>query len=319
MTWVILVIVVCVLMEGLFSGAEIGFYSVNRLRLRSRVQGGWRGAAVLQTLLDQPDATMITTLLGTNVMVYGASALATDLLSSHEHPELLATLLMTPVILIFGEMIPKDIFHRKADVLMYALARPINVLRVVLSPVTGALRWLVSLVSRGIPAERRDAIFSRAALREWIAESRHEGVLSDYQHALSANVMDLLKKTVLSAMIPLDQTTMIPADLAGDDLRRALREAGHSRLPVFRGSRKNIVGILHALDYICSPEKEASAAGLAHRAVEIRPRGGIHAALIALQAKREHMAIVVNRQGKPTGIVTIKDLVEEIVGELQDF
>jgi len=319
MTWDLVAIAACVLLEGFFSGAEIGFYSVNRVRLRSRVEGGWRGAGMLHRLLEQPGATIMTTLVGTNVMVYAATALATGLLQGYLYAELLATLVMTPVILVFGELIPKDIFRRKADTWMYALAGPIDRLRWLLTPVTAALRGLVRLVTGGAASRDRGAMFSRAALREWIAEGRQDGVLSDYQHALSANVLDLLKKRVLPAMIPLDKVEMVSAELSGGALREALRAMGHSRVPVYRGSRKNVVGILHALDYICASEPDRSAADLAHRAVEVKPRGGVHAALVALQRNREQMAIVVNRAGKPAGIVTVKDLVEEIVGELQDF
>jgi len=319
MTWPVLAIALYVLMEGVFSGSEIGFYSVNRLRLRSRVQAKWRGAAVLQALLDRPAATMMTTLLGTNAMVYAATALATELLSGNAHAELLATLIMTPVIFVFGEMIPKDIFRRKADSLMYSLSGPIDALRFLAWPATAALQGLVLLVTGGLSDRRRGAMFSRAALAEWIAEGRREGVLSDYQHVLAANVMGLLRRTTLAAMVPLDRAKMVRADSAGEDLRKAILEAGHSRMPVFRGSRKNIVGILHALDYIRSADKNRSAADLARPAVHVRPRDGIHAALVALQRGRQHMAVVLNRDGRPTGIVTVKDLVEEIVGELQEF
>ncbi len=319
MTWPILAIAVYVVMEGIFSGSEIGFYSVNRLRLRSRVQAKWRGAAVLQAMLDRPAATMMTTLIGTNVMVYAATALATELLSGRRHAEILAALIMTPIIFVFGEMIPKDIFRRKADSLMYFLAGPIDALRLLVWPITAALRGLVLLVTGGLSARRRVTMFSRAALTEWIAEGRREGVLSDYQHALSANVMGLLRRSTLAAMIPLDRAKMVRAGLTGEELRKAVQKVGHSRMPVFRGSRKNIVGILHALDYIRSADKNRSAADLARPAVHVRPRAGIHAALVALQRARQQMAVVLNRDGRPTGIVTVKDLVEEIVGELQDF
>jgi len=319
MTWVITAIALCVLTEALFSGSEIGFYSVNRLRLRSRVEGGWRGATVLQSLVDKPDATMMTTLLGTNLMVYAASALATGLLSTHRHGELIATLVMTPILFTFGEMIPKDLFRRKADQLMYVLAGPIDAFRVLAWPITAGLRAVLSALTSRLAVEQRGTMFSRAALREWIAEGRHEGVLSEYQHALSANVMDLLEKKISTAMIPLDQTKMVAADVAGEDLRRALAQTGHSRLPVYRGSRQKIVGILHALDYICSADQGRSAADLARPPLKVEARDGIQAVLVALQRHRHQMAVVLNRRGKPTGIVTVKDLVEEIVGDLQDF
>jgi len=319
MIWVVFAIALCVLMEGLFSGAEIGFYSVNRLRLRSRVEAKSRRAAVLQALLDTPDATMMTTLIGTNIMVYAASALATELFGGYGSPELLATLVMTPVVFVFGEMIPKDIFRRRADSLMYFLAGPIDALRSLLWPVTTVLRWLVLLVTGGKLGERRDSVFSRAALREWIAEGRREGVLTDYQHALSANVMDLMKKKVSAAMVPMDAVTVLSVDLAGEELRDAVKHAGRSRLPVVSGPEMSIVGVLHTLDYIRAAEKNLPLGDLVRRAVEVEHTDGITSVLVALQRARGQMAIVLDDAGRPAGIVTVKDLVEEIVGELQDF
>jgi len=317
MMWILLVILACVLMSGLFSGAEIGFYSVNRLRLRSRVEAGQRGAAVLQALLDRPGATIMTTLIGTNIMNYLASAMATNMLRGHRHSGLLATLILTPIILIVGEMIPKDIFHRKADSLMYVLARPIQALRWLLSPLTWAFQGIVSLVTAGKVSSHGGSIFSRAALGEWIAEGRREGVLTDYQQALSVNVMGLLRKSVSSVMIPVEAATTVRGDLSGAALRSVIRQAGYSRLPVVSGPENDIVGILHALDYVFSTSEKASAVELARKAVRVRHTDQIAAALVALQRERQQMAVVAGDDGRPVGIVTVKDLVEEIVGELR--
>lgn len=319
MIWIFGSIIVCVLMEGLFSGAEIGFYSVNRLRLRSRVETRSRRALVLRKLLSTPDTTMMTTLIGTNVMVYAASALATALFGNFESPALITTLVLTPVIFVFGEMIPKDIFHRRADSLMYVLAGPIDVLRVLVWPVTTALRGVVWLVTAGRPPESNDSAFSRAALAEWIAEGKREGVLTDYQQALSANVMGLMKKRVSAAMIPIGEAAVLSAGLDGPELRNAVRQAKHSRLPVVSGPEISIVGILHTLDYIRAAKSNAPLGELVRPALDVRHSDGITAVLVALQRARGQMAIVLDDAGKAVGIVTVKDLVEEIVGELQDF
>jgi putative hemolysin len=319
MIWIIAVIVVCVLMGGLFSGAEIGFYSVNRLRLRSRVEAKSRRAVVLRKLVDRPDTTMMTTLIGTNLMVYAASALATGLFSGLRNPELIATLVMTPVIFVFSEMIPKDVFHRRADSFMYYLAGPIDALRLLVWPLTTVLRGLVWLVTGGKSAEQSGAAFSRAALAEWIAEGRREGVLTDYQQALSANVMGLMQKEVSSAMIPIGEAAVLSAGLAGGDLRDAVRQARHSRLPVVTGPEMSIVGVLHTLDYILAEKSSPPLGELVRPAIEVGHHDGITAVLVALQRARGQMAVVVDDGGRPAGIVTVKDLVEEIVGELQDF
>ncbi len=319
MIWVISAFAVYVLLSGLFSGSEIALYSVNRLRLRSRVEAGWRGAHVLHGLLEKPDTTVMAILIGNNITIYAVSALATELLGAHQHAELLAALLVTPIIFTFGEMLPKDFFRRKADAVMYSLAGPLDALRFLFLPVVVVLRALASLVTRFLPAEQRGTVFSRAALREWLAEGHREGALSGYQHTLAANVMGLLKTAVSSAMVPLNATTTLRAELAGDDLNNAVKQASHSRLPVFSGPEKRIVGILHTLDYICLAEQNPSAGELVREAVKVKHTDGITAVLFTLQRERQQMAIVINDEDEPIGIVTVKDLVEEIVGELKDF
>ncbi len=319
MTAVLVAIALCILVEGVFSGSEMGFYSVNRLRLRARVAAGRRDAAVLQRLLEQPDATVITTLIGTNLMIYAATALATELLSTRPNAEFLTTIVMTPIIFVCGEMIPKDIFHRRADALMYVLAGPVDAFRVLVWPAIVVLRRLAVLLSGGVAVKRRSSLLSRTALSEWIAEGRREGVLSPYQQALSANILGLTRKHVASAMFPIDRVAGIPADLSGEELRRAVRDAGHSRLPVFTASRDKVLGILHVLDYARAMDKNPSVCDLVRPAVIVRPTHGIHAALVELQRARQQIAVVVDRDEKPVGIVTMKDLVEEIVGELHSF
>ncbi len=319
MIWILAGIALCVLAEGFFSGSETAFYTVNRLRLRSRVEAGWPGAVTLQRLLDRANITIMTTLIGTNTMVYAASALATELLRERRHAGLLATLIMAPIAFLFGEMIPKDIYRRRADTLMYRLARPIDICRILVSPILLVLRGLVAIVTHPVPAEQRGTALSRAALREWIAEGTREGVLSGYQQALAGNVMDLLQKKVSSVMIPLSKTVTVPATLSGSELRQALLPPGHSRLPVVDPQSKTIIGILHVLDYICAQSPNPSARALAHEAVHVKHSDGVTAVLVALQRRRQHVAIVDDDRAKPVGIVTVKDLVEEIVGELREF
>ncbi|MFO7899894.1 MAG: CNNM domain-containing protein, partial [Planctomycetota bacterium] len=306
MGWILFTIAVCVLVEGFFSGSEIGFYSVNRLRLRSRLEADWRGARVLQRLLDRPDETIMTTLIGTNIMVYAASALATELLGTSSHPELYVTAIMTPIIFVFGEMIPKDLFRRHADALMYRLAGPVDALRAIVWPAIVVLRWLAALLTGRLRRERRTLLLTRTALTEWIAEGHREGQLSEYQQALSVNVMGLLRKSVAAAMVPIDEVEAIPAGQRGAQLRQALRNAEHSRVPVYDGSRERVVGILHGLDYVRAAAEDPTAAELAHEPVRVLETDRVQVALVRLQRQRELMALVSDDAGRCRGIVTIK-------------
>ncbi|MFO7899893.1 MAG: CNNM domain-containing protein [Planctomycetota bacterium] len=318
MTWGILAIAVYLALSGLFSGSEIGLYSVNRLRLRSRVEGGQPQARILRDLIDRSESTITAILVCNNITIYAVTAIATELLGARTHPELMATLLMTPVIFLFGEMAPKEIFRSNADVIMYRLAGPLDALRVLLLPVTAGLQGLARLVTGGLHGRRRRQRLSRAWLRQCIAEGRREGVLSAYQHRLTANVMRLPGTSAGQAMTPLRHVEMIEADAAGADLGETLRRARHSRLPVYQGSPERVRGVLHAMDY-ATADGRRPAQELARAPVTVGTDDAVTAALVTLQRGHQQMAVVTDPLGRAAGVVTVKDLVEEIVGELDAF
>ncbi|MFW6158447.1 MAG: hemolysin family protein [Planctomycetota bacterium] len=318
MIWGILAIAIYLALSGLFSGSEIGLYSVNRLRLRSRAEAGQPQALVLRDLIGRSEPTITAILVCNNITIYAATAIATELLGAHAHPELMATLLMTPVIFLFGEMVPKEIFRSNADGVMYRLAGPLDALRVLLLPVTAGLQALARLVTGGLDSRRRRQRLSRAWLRQCIAEGRREGVLSAYQHRLTANVMRLSETSAGQAMIPLRDVEMIEADTTGANLEGTLRRARHSRLPVYQESPERVYGVLHAMDY-ATADGPRPAHELAREPVTVGADDAVTAALLTLQQAHQQMAVVTDPLGRAAGVVTVKDLVEEIVGELDAF
>lgn len=317
----IFAIALFVILEGFFSGSELALCSLNRVRLQSRVESGWPGAKLVQRLLDRQDTTIMTTLIGTNLMVYASSALCTNLYDSagFSRPQVLTTLTMTPIIFLFGEMLPKDICYRNADFISYRVAKFLYGVKIIFMPLIMILEVIVHFFTRRAPAEQRSVALSRSALREWVAEGTREGVISPYQNILFANVMELFRRQIDSTMIPLNKAIMVRTDSSGEILRLMILTGGKSRLPVFDQKTKRVVGILNSLDLIFSKSPDVTAGELARPSVIVKASDSVTSGLLTLQKARQHMAIVEDNEGKTVGIVTIKDLVEEVFGELQEF
>ncbi len=301
---------------GFFAGIETGFYSVSSLRLRLRLRSGRRDAAVLRSLLERLDETVVTTLIGTNIALYAATAVATQLWTAHNHAELWATLSMTPLIFVFSEMFPKDLFRNKADSLTYRFAGPFDAFRSIVWPLTTALRWLVSAFTSRIPAEERHEALARLSTGHVLARTRRQQLGAAYHAALSSRATRLLGQEVRSAMVPLREVSMIEADLCGDKLREAARDAGHSWLPVFQDSRTNILGILDVFDCVSSAPDDATAGDRARPAPRFLPNESAATVLLALRGEYSDMALIVDDDGDPIGIVTARDLAVAVLREL---
>jgi CBS domain containing-hemolysin-like protein len=223
---------------------------------------------------------------------------------------------MTPIIFVLSEMFPKDLFRRKADSLTYRLAGPFDAFRLLVWPVTAVLRGLVAALTRGIPAEERGEALAHLSPGYVLAQTQRREAGSAYQAALSGGAIRLLGREAGSATIPLRKVAMVEADLRGAELRNAVREAGHSWLPVFQSSRANIVGILDVFDCVSGAPDEASAGERARPAPRFHPSESATTVLLAIQSEGGDLALIVDDEGAPIGIVTARDLADGILREL---
>ena len=314
-----------------FSGSETGAYRVNRVRLRLANERGRRGAGALSELVRDMPGLICVTLIGTNTSVYTATALATGLWESAMGPslwaELLATLSLAPVLLVFAEVLPKNIFNAEADRLMYAGA---PVLRA-----CGAAFRAIGLVAilKGISrlwtrlAQRRradgrpavDPFPAQARLRSIMRDSAAEGIVTPYQNELVEKIINLRNVHVGDAMVPAAQVRSVRQDVGSDELFRVIGDCRFNRLPVMDPTDRDVVGVLAVYDLLqgLAPGEEPDLARFSRPAVILSPAMTVTQAIFALQRNRAAMAIVRSPEGRYVGIVTLKDLVEEIVGELE--
>jgi len=316
-----LVLVLSVALAGFFSGSETGFYSLNRIRLRFRLEHGWPGAAQLRKLTDEPELAISTMLVGTNIMVYLATVVCARRLGEMGlggRADLYSSLIMPPVLLIFAEIIPKSLYRCRADTLMYKTAGLLGACKAVFFPLLVLLRELVRVLksfARGGGFERGD-VFTTEKLRFVLSEGTALGVLSSYQQAMANNVLRVKSLNVRRAMVPLERVVMVPDAASLGELYEALRQHRFSRIPVYSERRDNIVGVINVID-VMSAQGRAPVQALTRHCPLLDARLSVAEALYTLQRARQQMAVIVERDGGARGIVTVKDLVEEIVGELR--
>ncbi len=321
--WLI-VAVVGVLASGFYSGCETGIYCVNRIRLRLRSDAGERRALRLQRLLADEQNLLAVALIGTNVFNYLTTAVVARLFSEttgfgDEQLELVTAAVVTPIIFVFGEVVPKNLFQRDADGLMYPAAAGLAVSDVLfrLSGVVRLLRALAGrLIGRVQPGEppphpfhpRREVV---SLLREGVAE----GIMTSQQSEIIDRVMNLLAVRVGSAMIPRQRMATVHADVTREQFMRLVREHNFSRLPVYRDDPARIIGVVSVLDVLAA-RTQAPVASFVREPFTLRPEEPVPSALFQMRRARSAMAIVTDRTGHCLGLATVKDLVEEIVGEL---
>ena len=318
-------IFLCLIGAALFAGSETGVYSLGALRLRHRRSLGIVRAERLGRLMEHPETLLITFLVGNNLVVDLASVQTTILFQNWYSPtaaELAATLVLTPAVLILGEMAPKDILRQRADDFVYGLSGFISAMRWLLHPVVWPLRQLSRALVRwlNLADTSSEALFTVRRLEFYLERGQQQGVLSDTQDELARNVLKLRQARLRDVMIPLAKLRMLDTTAGRAEIEGMFRAHRHGRLPVFRRRRHDIVGVVRVLDVILSPEgKDFEAKDLMRPIPALSLDTSIDEAVQILRRSGQLMASVYRTPGKALGIVTLKDLVEQIVGELKSW
>lgn len=303
--------------SSMWSGVETGCYTLNRVRLSVRASSGDRAAKRLQKSLDKPDTLLSTLLVGNNISNYMGALGATAFLAGLGYDEaeivVVNTLVLTPLVLIFCESLPKETFRRASDTLTYRFAAPLeafsHIFRVLgLVPL---VVWLGRAIGRlfGLSSSA-ELVGSRERIATLLKEGSASGAISDTQSTLIDRASAFTRATVGQEMIPWARVRTISADMPAEQAMRAVVAAGHAAFPlVDRAGR--VQGTARAIDVLLDP----GAAIQSHRLtpVLVREETRVVEALRLLQAAGQTLAIV-ERTGKPVGIVTVKDLVEPLVG-----
>ena len=314
-------VIAFMLTAAFFSGSETGLYCVNRLRLRLLAERGNHSARLLQNAVRRQRSIISTILVGTNIGLYMATTLVTQMLYPHfqQRSQFIAGVLLPPVLLIFADMMPKTLMQKHADRMMYYNILPLRLFEVIFYPLAALLRTasaLPHLIFRKSRSRRPPAV-TPESFRLYLREGADQGVLSGFQRAMAMNILRMRNMPLSKAMIPLERAVMISVDASEQELMALLKAHRYSRIPVFRKQRAEVVGVLNVLDIVLVGSEPPPLADIIREPVRLEQTMPVSEALRRMREQRQPFAVVVDETGSAVGLATIKDLVEEIVGELR--
>ena len=312
----------CLVATMFFSAAEMAFIAANRPRLRHLAEQGSATAAAYLEAFRHPERVLSTAMMGVTVAhIVAASATTWSLLPRLGGlAPLVVTLVLTPVMLVFGEIIPKAVARAWATSLILRLYRPLLWTSVVLMPFVAFANLVVGLTLRlyGVRQADTRAFVSREELKALLQMEPGEAEVTTQEAELIDNIFDLGDTTVREVMVPLVEVAMLPDSASPQDAIALIQERGFSRLPIYRQRETNIVGIVAAMDLLSRGAEAATLDELKRPPYYVPETKRIDDLLREMQRSRAHMAVVVDEYGGSTGVVTLEDILEQIVGEIHD-
>ncbi|HEX5441581.1 MAG TPA: hemolysin family protein [Ktedonobacterales bacterium] len=313
------------IVAAISAGAETALTSVNRLRIRNLAEEGDAKARRITKLLQKPQSFLTTILVVSNVAVITGSTLATIIAVDLDFngAEVISTALLSLIVLIFCEITPKSIAVLAPERWARWLVRPVETIMFVLRPLVVALTWVTSGMVRlfgGRGSHYSTQFVTEDELRLLVEVGEEEGVLEEEEREMIDNVFELSDTAVREIMVPRIDMVTVEAD---DDIRAATQlilQGGQSRIPVYEDSIDNIIGVLYAKDLlrIYAQDQQATIREMVRPPFFVPESKRLDDLLREMQSQRVHIAIVVDEYGSVAGLVTIEDLVEEIIGDIQD-
>jgi CBS domain containing-hemolysin-like protein len=310
------------LVTAIFSAAEMSFIAANRVRLRHMAEGGNRTAVRYLDAFRSPERLLSTAMMGVTIAHITASSVATWVLLPvvGGAAAILVTLALTPIMLVFGEVIPKAVARERATGLILWLFPVIETLGRLLTPLTwGAnalVGWALSLVGRQRTSTRQ--FVSREELKLLLQMEPEEADVTVSEAEMIDKIFDLGETAVREVMVPLVDVAALPETASPADVVRLIQERGFSRIPVFTDRVFNIVGVVTAMDLLRRGAEAPDLRALMRPATYVPETKRIDDLLREMQKNRLQLAVVVDEYGGAVGIVTVEDIVEEVVGEIRD-
>jgi len=316
-------LVFLLLLSAFFSGSETALTRARRALLRLRSEQGDSGAKKAEQLLDQPERMLSTILLGNNFVNIAASALATTLFVAEygEAGIIYATIAMTAVVLIFAEILPKTIAVAHAESIACKVSGPMSNIQALSSPLITLLMAIIATLKRllRIP-EQAETPLTHKELASMIDISAESGLLDQAREQMLNNSLTLHEVAVKALMTPRKQIRMLDGSLSVAECLKLVNKEPHSRYPVFLGELDNLIGVVHIRDLLKLkyPAMQLSDAIIWKSLSYIPTTKNALAQLFDFQTNHQHLAIIVDEFGDIEGLITLEDIIEEIVGEIHD-
>ncbi|MBP7410386.1 MAG: HlyC/CorC family transporter [Methanoculleus sp.] len=317
----IILFLVCLLLSGFFSSSEVALISITRAKVRALLNQGRKGAKALDTLKRSTDTILITILIGNNIANVAAASLATAIaIGIYGDVGIgIATGVTVVLMLVFGEIGPKMYASRHTEDLALRVARPILYLSKVLYPVL----WVSDQINRQFAFRPgvAEPVVTEEEIKEWIDVGEEEGTIEEQERDMLYSVLRFGDTTVREVMTPRIDVVMIEDASTIENALSIFNETGFSRIPVYHEQIDNVVGLLNVKDVFSAVVRQQTSAMIRELMYEpyfVPESKKIDELLKELQVKKQHMAVVLDEYGSFAGIVTVEDMLEELVGEIMD-
>lgn len=323
-------LIILLSLSGLISAAETSMTAASRGRLHQLERDGDRAAGRVNRLISNQETMIGAILLSNNVINIGASALTTSVLTAAfpgAAGALIATVVMTVLVVVFAEILPKTLAIARADDVARALSIPTYWVVWVFGPLANRAQWVVRQTLRpfGVKLDMGvDVLAAHEEIRGAVEYHHAEGLVESRDRRMLGGVLDLADLDVSQVMVHRKSISMIDADLPPRELVAAALESAHTRLPLYRDDAENIVGVLHAKDLLQAIAladgrmDDLDIAAIAREPWFIPETTNLKDQLNAFLKRQTHFALVVDEYGALQGLVTLEDILEEIVGEIED-
>ena len=325
--FVIFVILLC--FSAFFSGSETALFSLSRIQLHKFRESGAASASLIFEGLRQPRKMLITILLGNELInaaisIVGASMVSGFLPLGVKGQTMAAVAIITPIILVFGEIIPKNAALRFAPQFATAVIWPLHIFQTMVRPLRVAFTWMadrVVLTFGGSP-EKAEPMIMEQEFRRMVDIGSQEGALEEEEREIIHNVFDFTDKVASEIMTPSDRIFSLPVDMPYEKVVDAIRFEKYRRVPFYEGDPRSFVGILHVRDLFSVHRRRKSGDEVQHREMLkpplfIGPSTPLEELLREFQRTQMHMAIVRGEDGAVQGVVTMDDVLEELFGEME--
>lgn len=316
-------LIVLVILSAFFSSAETAFSTVNRVRLRTLAQEDHKGAIRVLHILDQYGKMLSAILIGNNIVNLSASSVATTLAIKLWGSRAIGitTGVLTLIILMFGEIIPKTWARQKAESITLLYSSLIKMLMTVLTPVIFLIdkisSWILHLLH--IDANGNDMSITETELKTYVDVSHEGGAIESEEREMIYNIFDFGDTVAKDIMVPRIQMTTVPIDATYQELLSTFQESMFTRIPVYDGDPDHIIGLVNVKDFILVKDKEKfQIKKILRDAYYTYEYKNVADLLMEIREKSYNIAFVLSEYGTTVGMITMEDMIEELVGEIRD-
>ena len=316
-------LIALLVLSALFSSSETALTTVNRIRIRTLAGQGDKRAMTLLAVLQNPEKMLSVILIGNNVVNLYASSLATTVTLSLFGSKMVgvATGILTLAVLVFGEVAPKTMASRNAEQIALRAAGPVKVLMWLFTPLVFVVNNLARFVMKLFGADRpgKRELMTAEELRTIVQVGHEDGVIENSERKMIDNVFDFGDRSARDIMIPRIDMTCIDVEAGYDELMEVVREEKYTRIPVYKESADTIVGILNIKDLLFrAQDKPFRIAELMRKPLFTYEQKKTSELMVEMRKNYTNLAIVLDEYGVTAGMVTMEDILEEIVGEIRD-